>query len=510
MSVLDSIKTFFGFSAASALPVVAPPKVKPGPKGWPAFFQNTKPSATAFSRTDRNLATTDIAASARGKKTDQMLEDFVSASPELGAAVNSALRVGIPEKYSAIARNVDGSFNGEATNLLQQLLTRIDVIGDYSNGFSSTQSLKSTSESLARELMLRGACAMELVLDKGRLPAFFQPIATGSIEFLPDVGKGGNGVRPVQKVGGDTIDLDIPTFFWVSLDQPLSSPYPNSPIESVLQAVLLKESFIADLRRVIKRVAFPRQKVTVDEERVRKHLSPEAQLDPEKATEELNGIIAGIETKLANLNPEDALVYLDSLGFSIEAGGATGLSDEYKVLTDISNSRIASAAKTLPSVLGLSAGAASSNISSTECQLYLMSIDGAIRQKLNEIYSRALTLALRLFGLDVVVTFRYATIDLRPASELEAFYQTRQTRILEQLSLGLISDEEASLELTGKLPPAGYVPKSGTMFKSAGGGQASMGPQTPSNDGSTLNQNLKPDTPSQGRGQNRRAALEVV
>jgi hypothetical protein len=56
------------------------------------------------------------------------------------------------------------------------------------------------------------------------------------------------------------------------------------------------------------------------------------------------------------------------------------------------------------------------------------------------------------------------------------------------------------------------MPKlSGTMFKAGGGGAASMGPNTPSNDGSTLNQNLKSDQPPVGRGQNKKAEnLRVV
>jgi hypothetical protein len=76
---------------------------------------------------------------------------------------------------------------------------------------------------------------------------------------------------------------------------------------------------------------------------------------------------------------------------------------------------------------------------------------------------------------------------------------------LELLSLGLVTDAEASLKLTGKLPPPGYKPLSGTMFKSA---TEQNSPQQPSNSGSTLNQNLNGDTPSTARGQNKKA--EVV
>jgi hypothetical protein len=493
-------------AAGTQLAPVAPPKVKKGSMAWPSFFTSTQKSNAVIAKPDRRLANTDVTTLRSGASTTKVIQDFCVASPELSSAIYSALRVGIPEKYSAVARNMDGSFNEDATNLVQQLLSRIDIVGNYvEDGFSGTWSIKSISESLAKELLMYGACSMELVLDKSRLPARMQPISVTSIEFIGD----NKQLRPVQKVGGDEFDLDIPTFFWVALDQSLLNPYPSSPMESALQAVIFKESFINDLRRVISRVAHPRQKVVINEERVRKNLSQEAQMDEAKAVAELNAIIASVESKINGLRPEDALVYLDSIGFEVEAAGASGLSAEYATLTDISNSRLASGSKTLPSVLGLSAGSSSSNISSTEAMLYVRSVDGAIRQKLNEIYSRALTLSLRLFGQDVYVVFEYDTISMRPDMEMEAFRQTKQMRNLELLSLGLISDAECALTLTGKLPPPGYKPLSGTMFKTGSiAGASPEAPQAPSNNGSTLNQNLAPDTPSTARGQNKRA--EVV
>jgi hypothetical protein len=128
-------------------------------------------------------------------------------------------------------------------------------------------------------------------------------------------------------------------------------------------------------------------------------------------------------------------------------------------------------------------------------------VSGAIQVKLNEMYSRIFTLALRLYGLDVTAEFKYAEINLRPELELEAFKSQKQSRILELLSLGVISDAQASMELTGTLPPEGYTSLSGTMF--------TVTKQDPnglyngeSNSGSTLNQNLN-DTPATGnRGSN--------
>jgi hypothetical protein len=89
----------------------------------------------------------------------------------------------------------------------------------------------------------------------------------------------------------------------------------------------------------------------------------------------------------------------------------------------------------------------------------------AVRTMLNTLYSRAFTLAARLMGQDVYVEFAYEELTLKPSGELEAYKAMEQSRVLEQLSLGLISDEEACVKLTGNLPPANYKPLSGTMFR---------------------------------------------
>lgn len=503
--MFERLKSLFArpsLDAASQLAPVAPIKGKPGARSWPAFFSSKKPSDAVIQRPERRLVNTDVLTYRNGTSTHKVLQDMVAASPELSNAVYTAIRLGVPERYVAVARDMDGTLNPEATKLLQTILTRFDVIGDPLEGYTGTGSIKSISESLARDLVMYGQLAGELVLDKGRMPYRIQPISSTVIEFMPDNG----GVRPIQKVGSDEIDLDVPTVAIVQLDATLLTPYSSSPIEPAVRAVIFSETFFQDLLKIMKRVIHPRQKVVIDEEKFRKFLSPEAQADEEKARQEMNALLSQIESKVNSLSPEDALVYFDSLEFVVEV--PDGSEADYSTVRDIANAKLASGSKTLPSVLGLESGSSSSNIASTEVALYIRSIDSAIRQKLNEFYSRILTIAIRLMGVDGYVTFTYEPINLRPESELESFYQTRQQRTLEQLSYGFISDEEASLTLTGKLPPPTFKPLSGTMFLNpAPAADANLPVDQaahPSNDGSTVNQKTKSDQPAQGRGGNKK------
>jgi hypothetical protein len=114
-----------------------------------------------------------------------------------------------------------------------------------------------------------------------------------------------------------------------------------------------------------------------------------------------------------------------------------------------------------------------------------------IRLGVSELLSRALTVSIRLMGEDAFVEFKYAAIDLRHTGELEAYQAMYQSRITEQLSLGLITDEEASLLLTGSLPPSTMPKLSGTMFKTA---KAEVG-GNPDSQTSTMGRNKAPEQP---------------
>lgn len=489
-----------GLSAATQLKPVNPPKrTRPGLSALPSFFKSaTMDANSVLPRADRRLASTDIARMPRSQGTREILRELAHASPDLSASMFAFLRTAITRNYTAIARNLDGTINPEATNLTQQLLTRFDLLPDYAEGYAGSNSIRAISESWAKELFLYGAIAGELVLGKDRLPLRIQPLTATTIEFKPDK----EGLKPVQKIGGEEIDLDIPTFFYVALDMELMEAYASSPVESAIKPTLFAEQFLADIQRVVRRAVHPRIHVVINNDSFLKNMPPEMQHDAQKAAEYYERTVTALEEQMNALEPEDALVYNDMLEISLDNNGNVSLSSEYKTLEDLSNAKMSTGAKTLPAILGHNTG--SSNIASTETLLFMQYAEGAIQFKLNEMYSKILTLALRLFGLDVYVEFKYEAISLRPQSELESFKQAEQSRLLELLSLGLMSDEEVSIKLTGHLPPDGYTPLMGTMFRSAEASTENLDGGS-SNGGSTLSQKQQSDAPKGAQGQNNKS-----
>jgi hypothetical protein len=383
---------------------------------------------------------------------------------------------------------MDGVINPEATSLAHELLRRLTYLGAVDGSYGAQMSLQTLSESLAMEALLYGAMAGEVALDKARVPASLNPIAVTTLKMYEE----DNATRFVQEIGGVEVDLDIPTFVYVPVDQLLDEAYATSYFESAIQPLMADLDFNNDMRRALKRAVLPRFTAAVDSAKVKAFTPPEILADPDKFAAYKEEIIAQIELTLNGAAPEDALVGFDYIEYSYVDGGhdPSGIIER---MQKVLNSKLASGAKTLPVVLG---HGGNSNASSTEAMLYVKHAN-LLRVKLNEFYSRALTVAVRVMGQDAYVEFKYAQIDLRPDSELEAFKSMHQSRVLDLLSLGMLADEEACVLLTGNLPPPTYKPLSGTMFRQTGSGTVT----NPSSNTSAMSQTLTSDAPKEPKTQ---------
>lgn len=496
-------------SAATPLPDIVEPKVPKAQQTAPSSVRRSgQKGAQKLQENDRRTASTDLLTLRAGQTTKEVIRNLSATTPDLSAAINAYIRMVVTPSFTAIARNQDGTANPEATSAVQQLVSRLNNLQDYAPGYSEIRSIHGVAEALTKELRLYGSCSLELVLDKARLPYKLQPISTTQIRWEDD----GGSTYPVQKTpGGKEVPLDVPTFFYEDLDPDLLESYSSSPMEPAIQAVLQSTEFTNDLRRVIKRALHPRLNAEISFEDFRKSIPLDVVGDPEKFAAYQSQFLTNIQEQINGLEPDDALVSYDLVKFSYLSRGNESLEREYETLEGISNGKTASGAKVPGAVLGHGAG--SQNIASSETMLFLKYSTGT-QLHVNAIISRALTLGARLMGHDVYIEFAFDKPDLRPESELAAFRAMDQSRILELLSLGLISDEEASIQLTGKLPPAGAPKLSGTGFKS-GGGAVNQNPySTTATLGSsqdTMGKRQQPDTPEQPKGPaNKKADTSVL
>lgn len=441
---------------AAELPVLAPPRTPSTMQTVPAYLGKSKGSKIAnAAQNTTNLILSDHV---RNEATlNQVIKKLVLTSPDLSHAVFTKIHTAISSKYSVLAYNQEGRIDEQATALIQAFVLRCNLGSwDYSK-FTRSTDFRALYSSLLYDSFRYGYCASELVLGAGHVPAYIKPIAARLLSWVDNVPE----PYPLYKGADKDIPLNYPTVMVSTTVQDGESPYADSPLQTAIQACLWDADFADGLRRTAMKNLFQRLVVTVKSEEYIKSLPLEVQQDQAKLKSHMDALTAELETKLSNLEPDDALVLWDTLEADTVADANRSEDRSIEVLQALINGKVSSGVKILPSILGRGA---SSNAASTEALLFLKAISSA-QLEIDILMSRNLTLAVRLFGYDAYVEFHSAEVNLRPELELESFKAVRQSSMLEQLSLGLITDTECSIALTGKLPPAGYKQLSGTMFK---------------------------------------------
>jgi hypothetical protein len=347
-------------------------------------------------------------------------------------------------------------FDPQATELVRSIAASMNTLTDYSKGYSDRNTLDTVVESCLREIVLTGAAAIELVLDKVRLPSKINVLAYEGLEWK----KSSEGKFPVQASATGDIELNIPTVWIAESHKDADKAYASSMMEGSLVTSFMYQEYLEDMRRALRRAGHSRILVTLDAEKVRASAPPEIQADPVNLRAFMTQTRDDIASVINALEPEDALISFDLAAF--DSVSADGEKQDYKDLLNAISGLVATSLKSSPSILGMRL-AGSQSLSNTESLIYLR-IARAIQRPVEQVLSRAMTLAVRLYGSDSYVKCEFGDIDLRPASELEAFKIMAQSRILEQLSLGFISDEECAEELgTGPREP-GAPELSGTFF----------------------------------------------
>jgi len=434
------------------------PKKKPKAKGLflPAFLRK---AATGAQITDerKNIANDDFTQVRYGASSEEILREFAEKSPDVSHATETIMRFIITDSFTLIAKDLEtDTIDPDATANVQMFASRINKLPITFDGFSPQTTINSISESLVKQLLTNGCCMSELVLDKALLPSYIQTISTNSLKYESK----GDRYIPYIKDIGDAIYLDSPAVCIISLSQDPETPYSKSWYRAAIQSIISNQEFTDDLRKSFRKASLPRVTAQIDTEKFKESLPPDVLFDQEKMKAVMNATTADIQSTLNDLNPEDALVNFDIVDVKHLSAGNNSDHENVAVHAKLVNGQLSAGLHVLPSLLGRGE---SQTTASTEAVLFLKIVE-SLQDRLNEIYSYLFTLAARLQGHDVTVTFKYKKPSLRPEVEEETFLSVRQSRILEQLSLGLISDEEASIALTGDLPSGDFTPLSGTMF----------------------------------------------
>lgn len=429
-------------------------------------------------------AETDVVKAIRRLSTD---ERFTSN------AVFSIVQLALTEFRAVGYDNVTGAFNQQVTDAVRQIMVRMDTLNDYTQKFTKKPTIRQFVETALREVALSGAVAAELVISKEGIPDYMQAVAYESLTYKT---KTGNLVYPKQKPsagGGTDIELDIANFFICELNLGADETYATPMYKSALIDTFQNNDFIDSMRRVVNRTGHSRLVITLDAEKVKASATEEVQSDENKLMKYMSDVQTQVQRSVGQLNPEDSVVVFDSMEVDVKDIGGEK-SDYVPLMQQVSNMQ-ATSLKAPPSILGIRSEG-SQSLANSETLVYLK-IAKAIQGPVIDLLSRALTLAVRLLGVQGYVKFEMDPIELRPDSEREAYKMTKQQRILSQLSLGMISDEHACLQLNVPYRTE-MAPLSGTRFLDKGAAEKSSDDKPDGKGG--MEKNLSPDTPDKAGG----------
>jgi len=385
-------------------------------------------------------------------------------------------------------------FSEQGTMMARSVLAGLDTLYDYSKGYSDKRSLSSVIETGLLEVIETGALAAELVLDKFRLPERINVVAYETLEWVSR-GDGTKYPQQQRESGGDPIKLDIPNFFVCELHKQAAKAYATTMLASALNSSYHFDDFIEDMRRAVRRQGHGRLNAKLNAEMVRAAAPDDVRADPKKMQSWMQSQLDEVNSALKGLNPEDALAFYDAVEISLLK--AEGEKSDYVPLMNAISGQLATSLKTSPSILGLRLSG-SQSLSNTESLVFLKVARG-IQRPIEEVMSRAITLAVRLYGVDAYVKFQFHPINLRPEDELEAFKTMKQQRVMTLLSEGFLTDEECAQILgTGPRAP-GAPPLSGTGFMRGGGKGINAEDASPNDD--PQGRALQPDTPSNAGGE---------
>lgn len=404
------------------------------------------------------------------------------------SAANSLVALSANSGFRIAGYNSAGAMDLGVMSMAYSVMDRFSTLHDYSLGYNDKPGIQSLLATLQTDVVGTGGCGLELVLDKTFGPERLVPVGYSTVAWEAD-GKGGR--YPTQDSG--EINLNLPTVFISEHNRNADEAYSVSMLRPGLSHTMNFNEFLEDTHRAVNRTGHSRLIAQISAEKAWAAAPESVKADPSKRAEFFNSVRTEVETALAGLEPEDALVSYDTVEYDVKDIG--GSKSDYSTLLTTLGNLLGASLKTPASVSGLRAGG-SQALSNAETLIYLKVVEGA-RPPVEEVMSRALTLAVRLLGIDGYVYFEFLPVNLRPEEELEAYKGTKQKRVLELLSFGLINDAEACYELG--IRPQGLIKElAGTGFY--GKSKTAEEGQSEGERESSAGRALNPETPSKSGG----------
>ena len=415
---------------------------------------------------------TDIFTSRQSDDSRTLMKSLFRHDPDVSASVFSYLTMANTDPL-ILVRDMEGQIDRDATSQLLQALKLLTVPTDYTLGFQLKKNLASLCEELRYMALLRGGIGVELVLDKKLSPAELRMVDLQSVQWFE---KKAGQYKPRQTVSGvqDGIDLDIPTFFVSFFRKAPTDIYSYSPFVAAINTIAARQQVINDLYRIMQKTGFPRMDIKVVEEVMIKNAPAAIRNDPAKMKAWGNERLSEIRTAFENLRSDQAIVHFDTVEAAIMNDKAPGAGINIQNVIETLNAQNQAALKTMSTVIGR--GASGVNTGSVEARIAAMNAD-ELNEPVAELLTNICSFILHQQGYQGFADITFAKAELRPDLELEPQLMLRSQRLRQDLSDGLITDDEYHLLMYRRLRPDSVDELMGTNFMNMAAAEATSSTQ---------------------------------
>ena len=457
------------------LSIVLPNRFKPKGSTQTATYDSENTNEV-LSLPDYREHLDDLINSRTSLTSQELVINLVKSDPDASAALGAYLTTAGSSTPYIVVKDPDGAIDRDGAKIVNELIEALETRRDYSKGFIHKKTLREIAEEFRYMLLARGGIACEAIFGDMLELTEMRNVDMGSIRWQEkEPGK----MIPWQDQGsGDPIKMDIPSFFIAWYRKPPTEAYGHSPFISAINTMAARQQVINDLYRIMQVTGFPRISVKVLEEVLMKNAPADAKADSAKMRQYISQRRQEIGTAFASVRPDQPIVHTDSAEISMlnDKNPANGL--DISAVIETLNAQNQAGLKTMATVLGR--GESGVNTATVEANLFAKNAD-SLNDPIGEIFGKALTMALRLQGSESRVIVRYPNIDLRSELELEAQLNLKANRLRQDLSDGIITDDDYHISMYRRIRPDAVPEVSGTNF-SGGGMEVDAEKVTPNSD----------------------------
>lgn len=456
----EQSRTLFaaGGLASKALSVVLP-KGKPPQKVVTPTFNPASPETVLSAPAYRDHLS-DIFDTRQANDARTLLKTLMVQDPDMSAATSAYLTVANTQLI-CIAKDLNGMVDRTAQKTLNSILLTLTTRYDYSKGFELRPSLSALCESMRYMVLLRGMLAAEMIFTKEGIFDEVRLVDPITLQWYEK--KNGYPIPTQVVTGQDDVELNYPTFFVSYFRQDPTTLYPNSPFVSAINTIAARQQVINDLYRIMQVTGYPRMEAAVLEDVLLKNAPPAVKADPTKTQTYVSNQLAQISAAIGNLRPDQPFIHTDSVEVSMLNESKPGMSLNIEPIIKTLNAQNQAGLRAVSTILGR--GESGVNTASVEARIFSMTAQ-ELNEPLAEILSKILTTALRLSGSTSYVVCDFQSVELRPELELEPQLNLRSARLRQDLSDGIIDDDEYHLKMYGRIRPDSAPVLSGTGFMS--------------------------------------------